>query len=96
MQVDPEELEDARWFHADWLAAAVRGGAPPAASRGAPPCDFCIPGRYALASAIITSWLRDVRQRRRREAAGASADAAAAAAALVVVPDVLIDEGSFK
>mgnify|MGYP001810572285 CR=1 FL=1 len=60
-QVDAAELEDARWFHADWLAAATGAeGAPPrAASRLGGHIPFRVPGRYALANRIIDSWLTE-------------------------------------
>lgn len=103
MQVDTDELEDARWFHADYLAANLRaassGSSPPSVLRGAPgaaagEAPFRIPGPYALANRIISSWLHERQQLQALE--GGSAEDAAAAAALAAVPDVCIDEGSFK
>lgn len=103
LQVDTDELEDARWFHSDFLAAqlraASRGSGPPPVVRGAssgsqPP--FRIPGPYALANRIISSWLHERQQRGRPPAEGGCAEDAAALAALAAVPDVSIDEGSFK
>ncbi|PSC76346.1 NADH pyrophosphatase [Micractinium conductrix] len=102
VQVDAAELEDARWFHADWLAAATGAeGAPPrAASRLGGHIPFRVPGRYALANRIIDSWLTE------RQAAAAAATAAElgeragtaaeALAALRAVPDVGLDSGSMK
>lgn len=103
LQVDTNEIEDARWFHADYLAAQLRaassGSSPPSALRGASSAaaseaPFRIPGPYALANRIISSWLHEQQQRRALQ--GGSAEEAAAAAALAAVPDVCIDEGSFK
>lgn len=100
MQVDTNELEDARWFHADYLAAHLHaascGSSVPSVLRGAASSDeapFRIPGPYALANRIISSWLHEQQQ---RQAQCGSAEDAAAAAALAAVPDVCIDEGSFK
>lgn len=103
LQVDTNEIEDARWFHTDYLAAqlhaAISGSSPPSALRGAASAaaseaPFRIPGPYALANRIISSWLHEQQQRRTLQ--GGSAEEAAAAAALAAVPDVCIDEGSFK
>ena len=110
--MDADELEDARWLHADWLAAqlgAARGDERAAAllaalvrgsggGSGEPP--FRIPGEHALANRIIRSWLHE---RQAAAAAGgvargdeSAAAAAEAAAVLAAVPDVAIDQGSFK
>lgn len=103
VQVDTDELEDARWFHADFLAAqlraASRGSRAPPVARGAgagSEAPFRIPGPYALANRIISSWLHQRQQRERPPAGGGSAEDASALAALAAVPDVAIDEGSFK
>ncbi|KAL4422858.1 hypothetical protein ABPG75_009055 [Micractinium tetrahymenae] len=107
VQVDPAELEDARWFHADWLAAATGMGgqhaAAPAAVRAASSgadVPFRIPGRYALASRLIRSWLEGRRAARAADMAAElgeqPASAAAVLQALAAIPDVDIDEGSFK
>lgn len=106
-QVDPAELEDARWFHADWLAAATGMGgqhAPaPAVVRAASSGNdvpFRIPGRYALANRLIRAWLEGRRASQTAQTAAAlgeqQASAAAALQALAAIPDVNIDEGSFK
>lgn len=104
--MDPAELEDARWFHADWLAAATGVGLAPGAKRSATAATatggapFRIPGRYSLASRLVSTWLHE------RQAVAAARTAAAlgegegtaaeALAALAAVPDVGIDEGTFK
>jgi phosphohistidine phosphatase len=67
-------MEDVRWFHRDWINAAVaRGAAAAAAGSGGsgsggfdagPGSDpdfggFEIPGPYSLAHKLITGWLRE-------------------------------------
>ena len=90
--MDTAELEDARWFHADFLTAATSSSMPAIVRSGAAGPEFRIPGKYALASRIICSWLHERQQRRQqRDEQGEEA-----AAALAAVPDVSIDEGSFK
>ena len=94
-QVDTAELEDARWFHADFLTAAISNSMPAVVRSGAAAPEFRIPGKYALASRIICSWLLE-RQQQRRKQQGEEQGEEEAAAALAAVPDVSIDEGSFK
>lgn len=104
LKVDKEELEDARWFHASWMAAAVGAANGDSASssrlaavvRGisGDEVPFRIPGKHALANRIIHTYLHEWQQR--QQWAGEGAEGVAAAAALAAVPDVGIDEGSFK
>jgi ADP-ribose pyrophosphatase YjhB (NUDIX family) len=54
VRVDVQELQDARWFHRDWLRAALAGSADGGGATGA---AFRVPGRYALANAVISDWL---------------------------------------
>ena len=53
-RVDVEELEDARWFHADFLARALRGG-----RGGSGVGAFGMPGREALARHLLVRWLEE-------------------------------------
>lgn len=61
---------------------------------------FRIPGRYALANRLIRAWLEGRRAARVADSAATMgeqpASATAALQALAAVPDVNIDEGSFK
>lgn len=97
--MDTDEIEDARWLHKDWLAAQLRaadgGRAPAPVVRGGGSCEgppFRIPGVYSLAHRIIHTWLHE----RAARTSGGEEGADAAAAALAAVPDVSIDEGTFK
>lgn len=94
VKVDPHELEDARWFHKDFLTAALSSSdqttnqdtttTANSSSRYFPgPLSeaqpvFRIPGHYALAHRVIHSWLK----------AGSSDTA--------LLPEVAIDQGTFK
>ena len=72
VDVDADELEDARWFHKEWLLEKILGVMrhgpqnemnTTASNDGADDLDsdlqlnFRIPGKYALANRIITDWL---------------------------------------
>lgn len=72
VEVDANELEDARWFHKEWLQDKVLGLGPRTISKTEQSCleeeesksntslnqpEFRIPGKYALANRIITDWL---------------------------------------
>lgn len=61
---------------------------------------FRIPGRYALANRLIRAWLEGRHAERAAESAAAlgeqPASAEEALQALAAIPDVGIDEGSFK
>ncbi|KAK9823045.1 hypothetical protein WJX81_002955 [Elliptochloris bilobata] len=92
---DGEELQDARWFPAAWLRAALFGAATGGAhgpslgaQDGGAAGRFSIPGPHSLAHREITGWL----------AACQAADAAAQHRALCPsAPDARIDEqGVFK
>ncbi|CAG9466176.1 unnamed protein product [Pedinophyceae sp. YPF-701] len=51
-KVDEDELEDARWFHRDYMEARIVHDPPTM------PGPFFIPGRHSLAFELITRWLR--------------------------------------
>ncbi|KAK9804810.1 hypothetical protein WJX72_006897 [[Myrmecia] bisecta] len=74
-QADADELADARWFHRHWLRRMVAGTAP---HQG----NFSLPGRYAIARSVITTWLEQ--------------DDGSACSAGDALGEVEIDEGVFK
>ena len=53
----PEEMEDVRWFHFDFMDKALSVSEPQ-------PNAFCIPGSHAIASRIIHDWMSERRQQR--------------------------------
>jgi len=96
--VDKNELEDARWFHADWLRKALDNNN--SNGRYFPSSQdyesFRIPGKYALANTIITGWLEELRSNRNSRKEVETGGGEASSSSMSSIPDVLIDKGTFK
>lgn len=99
--VDTNEIEDARWFHEDWLNKALGSGDDNGSGRYFPSSQdyrsFRIPGKYALANTIITEWLEDsINRSGRKGVVDTGGGEASSSSSMSSIPDVLIDQGTFK
>ncbi len=109
--VDENEIEDARWFHRDWLMEKLklkereREGSQEEEVNAEP--EFRIPGRYALANTLITSWLLGSLHHPHHKHGNSSGDLSTRENDLSSstssspwsensLPDVQIDQGVFK
>eukprot|EP00899_Mesostigma_viride_P024625 jgi/Mesvir1/5347/Mv15436-RA.1 len=99
-----DELEEARWFHRDWLRHVLLDEGKTAGSRERftglnDSTPFSIPGDYAIAHTLIMEWVRGDSEREDKKGEGANpvaADSGAQPWPGASLPVVDIDVGVFK